>query len=97
MSTSLTPSAAVAAHVQGVDPSVEPDAAGAASRTDRLLEAAPLGWGDAALPELVPAFLEEAVGPEDYVSVPRESLVARGRRVLRVAADGPEELGEELG
>jgi hypothetical protein len=61
--------ATMMAHVLGVDPFDEPNVAESERNTDRLLESLSFPAPAAVEPAAVPAFLEEAVHPFDYVSI----------------------------
>lgn len=60
---------AIIGHLLGVDPFDEPNVAESKRTTARVLESLPLPALDAVEPADVPAFLEEAVHPSDYVSI----------------------------
>jgi hypothetical protein len=60
---------AIIGHLIGVDPFDEPNVAESKRNTDRVLESLPLPTVAAVEPAEVPAFLEEAVHPFDYVSI----------------------------
>lgn len=60
---------AIIGHVLGVDPFDEPNVAESKRNTDRMLEWLPLPTVASVDPAEVPAFLEEAVQPSDYVSI----------------------------